>query len=346
MKQYNKSIKGKLLSYFKQRLRIKPSTKGYWRCDCKLCGGTYSMGINLDNSKVLCFKCGERLSPVKLLMFLENFTLINQAYKFLSIQQEYEYYESNSRLIRKYKAVKLPDGFRSLMDGNDLIGRAARHYMRKRGFNIEELSLKGVGYCIKGEYFGYIIFPFYIKGELVYFQGRIFMGDGPKMKNPPDEAFGIGKSQVIFNQDALYIYTRAFIVESITNALTLGDAGAAIQGKTISNNQMSSIIFSPCEKAVIILDPDAYKEAVEMAMGIVNYKKVKVVKLPDQMKIEGKMRDVDVNAIGKKKTLEFVKAHEYKRYMELFRLKLNLNGKTTEHTRNGRGPNYIDKRGL
>lgn len=337
MKQYNKSIKGKLFNYFKQRLNIKPSTKGYWRCNCVLCGGKYTMGIHMDYSYAHCFKCEEKLDTMQVLMAVEGLEQKSEAYKYLSIQQEYEYFENHSREAKVYKKVVLPEEYKLITSGDSYTAKAARHYLTKRGFDVNKLAIRGIGYCDSGYYGGYIIFPYYIKGELVYYQGRIFMGDGPKMKNPVDTEFGVGKSQIVYNLDAFYIYTRAFLVESITNALTLGDAAGGINGKSISEKQLSSIINSPCEKVVIILDPDAIENAVMLGLRMVNYKKTKVVQLPE---------GVDVNDIGRNKTIKFVKNTHWQSYMDIYRLKLNGYGKSTVDTYYRRGPNYVDKRGV
>lgn len=319
MKQYNESVRGKLFKYFQGRLNIKASTKGWWRCNCIWCGGQYSMGIHLEESKAHCFKCTEHKAPMRVLMDIENFDTFDQAYQFINIQQEYEAYEAQMRIVkREIKPVELPETFTLLSQGNSQYGRSARSYVAGRGFNVNRLSLKGVGYCTGGDYSGYIIFPFYRKGKLIYFQGRRYLATGPKMKNPSSEDFGIGKEQIIYNQDALYIYNKVYGVESITNAETLGDQAIATLGKSLSQWQISHMIASPCKSLIIILDPDAYKEAIESAMQIVNYKRTKVVKLPDG--------DKDVNDYGKAKTLEFVSKTPFQDYSELFRLKLNING--------------------
>jgi DNA primase len=331
MNQYTKSIQNKLFSYFKGRLNIKQSTKGWWRCNCVDCGGTFTMGINMEGRKVHCFKCPLEMTAIQLLMQMEGFQTLAQAHSFLQIQQEYESYESLSRVIRKdYKEIELPESFTLLSQGDSIYGKSARHYVKKRGFNVERLAMKGVGYCTKGDYSGYIIFPFFKKGKLIYYQGRLYIGSGPKMRNPNQEEYGIGKSQIIYNQDALYIYNRVYIVESITNAETLGDTAVGTLGKSISQYQLSALIASPAKRLVMVLDPDAYKEAIQCAMQMVNYKKVKVVKLPDG--------DKDVNDYGMGKTLEFVKQTEYNSYNQLFRIWLEVkdNSKDDEER-----PKYI-----
>ena len=59
----------------------------------------------------------------------------------------------------------------------------------------------------------------------------------------------------------------------------------------------------------------AYKEAIDLALKLCPYKKVKVVKLP-----EGK----DCNDLGRKETLRRVYQVHYQDYQELLQLKMQL----------------------
>lgn len=293
------------------------------------------MGINLEKKRVHCFKCGLEVNPIGLLMQMERFDTYAQAAEMLRVQEEYEFYESQTRIAHEVKPVELPEGFHLINMGDGAHGVAARHYMKKRGFNITRLAMKGVGYCDKGPYAGYIIFPFYRKGKLVYFQGRLYMGSGTKMKNPPEEEFGIGKANLIYNQDALYIYDKVYLVESITNAETIGDNAIAIQGKKISEWQLGQLLLSPCSKVIILLDPDAWAEAIDLSLKMVNYKRVKLVGLPVEK---------DVNDLGRRETMRYVKKTRYQTYMQLFKLRVNVKGPIiTHHTK----PAYkIDRRGV
>lgn len=319
MKYYNISIRGKLFKFFEGRLQIKKSTQGWWRCDCIMCGGHHTFGLNLEQRRVKCFKCDYNSDPIRLLMYIQNFETLPEAWKFLNVQQEYDSYERNlNKGIKKVETIKmdLPDSFKLIIQGDSIMGNSARHYMKKRGFNLTKISLQGVGYCTDGEYAGYIIFPFYRKGSLVYFQGRRYMGNGPKMKNPSEELYGVGKSSLIYNEDALYIYNKIYALESITNSLTLGDNTIGLSGKKASAIQLTKMIMSPCHKIILVLDSDAMKDAYELALQLVQYKEIKVIKMPDNK---------DVNDIGKKATLEIVKKIPYARYIDLLREKNNLN---------------------
>ena len=151
------------------------------------------------------------------------------------------------------------------------MAKSARSYLRGRGFSAFNLSYRGIGYCDSGEYFGYIILPYYQQGQLIYYQTRNFLGNGPKFKNPRVEDFGIGKTQLMFNADALALFTKIYLVESVTNSLTIGEKAVGILGKKISDYQFSAILRSPIEEIVIGLDDDALKEAIELAMRFVNY---------------------------------------------------------------------------
>ena len=314
MSDYNKSIKGKLFKYFKERLHTKPSTKGWERCDCFFCGGKYTYGINVGISRTKCFRCEEHRTPIELLMYMEGFETYHQASQFLKVQQEYTGYTDTQRVKKtETKTVELPDDFTPINITTSLLGKAAQRYIKKRGFDIDQLAARGVGYCTTGLYGGYIVFPFYVSGKLIFFQGRRFTAMGTKMKNPSEEEFGIGKSKIIYNEDALYIYDEVDLVESITNCLTLDDNSVAILGKSISQYQLSKLIASPCEIVNIILDPDAVDKAIDLGLKIVNYKKgIRLIVLP---------KEKDVNDIGKDATNKIKDSNPLLRYNDLLKLK-------------------------
>ena len=96
--------------------------------------------------------------------------------------------------------------------------------MSSRGFTIEELSKHGIGYvATEGPFFGYLIIPYYYKGMLRYYNARNVIGQGPRYNNPNKDITGLGKEFIIFNQDALDMYSSIFICEGAINALTMGE---------------------------------------------------------------------------------------------------------------------------
>ena len=313
MKELNDAIKKKVTEYFVSKHGCAPyANRGWYKGYCPKCG-KYKFGFRLSDNRVNCFYCGPMGTPIKAIMELEGFDTLPQVYNFLRTFEGIDYYDGPKKKEVELKPVILPESFKLLSIGKSEMGKLARGYMRKRGFSPMSLTMMGVGYCTSGDFKGMIILPFYRQGKLVYFIGRRFMAFGlNKFNNPDAEAFGIGKTELIFNEDALQIYSTIYIVESVINALTIGANAIAIMGKKISPIQLSKILRSPCKRIVICLDPDAYTEAIQLGLKLVEYKMVKVIKFP-----EGK----DVNNLGKKWVIENRKATPYQTYMQLINMK-------------------------
>lgn len=309
----NREIYNKLAAYFKQRLGMFDYKSGWMKGDCPMCGKSLKYGVNISQNRTNCFSCTYNERPLFVVMKIENLQNIPQTFNYLGTFEGATYLETPQEYLEE-KDAKLPEGYKLLSIGNSRIAKLARNYMKNRGFNILSLSMKGVGYCTKGDYMGRIILPFYEKGKLVYFNARKFIDSGPKFKNPSLEEFGVGKNLLIYNVDALAIYKRINIVESITNSLTLGDSTISLGGKIMSAYQTSKILRSPVKEVVIILDSDAYEYAIKAALAISPHKKVKLVRMPENL---------DVNDIGKKETLKIIKQHKFLTYQEVLKEKFN-----------------------
>ena len=156
---------------------------------------------------------------------------------------------------------------------------------------------------------------FYYRGQLRYYNARNVIGKGPRYNNPDKDITGLGKQFIIFNHDALEMYRSVFICEGALNALTIGDRAIATMGKAISQYQVNELLKSQCQRYIILLDPDARSYAVNLALKLVAYKKVKVVFLPEGF---------DVNDLGKKQTLKLVYQTRYQSYQELIQIRNSL----------------------
>lgn len=317
MAKLTSNFKGKLHQYFVKKLGAFDYRNGWLKCSCPFCSREGKFGINLSMNRTNCFRCGEHPSAIQLAIQLENFNTYAELVEFLN-KGEYSGYVFKEEAIelKSRKEVYLPEGFKSILLGNSTVAKAARRYVKKRGFDLNEVAMKGWGYGTQGKYFGYLIIPFHEEGKLVYFNARLFIGNGPKYNNPETSDTGLGKSFIIYNKDALYMYRMVYICEGTINAETMGERGIASGGKAVSRYQINEIIKSPVERIIILLDPDAKDRAIDLALKLVNYKKVKVVYLP-----EGK----DVNDIGRNKTLRLIYSTPYQSYQQLLMLKQQLN---------------------
>ncbi len=311
--EYNSNILRKLNQYFKERWHAHDYRNGWLKMDCPYCG-KHKFGVSISTNKANCFSCGDHKNPFKVIMELEDLKTRPEVYNLLKAFEGSDYLEPVLQ-PREYSTITLPESFKLLSLGSSEMAKMAQNYMEGRRFNIDKLSMKGVGYCTKGDYMGFIIFPFYQQGKLIYFIGRQFIQLGEKFKNPSVEKFGIGKATLTYNIDALAIYNKIYAVESVPNVLTLGDNAIATLGKAVSGYQVSAIIRSPVKEVVIGLDEDARGEAIHLALKLVPYKKVKVLPFPPKK---------DINDIGRKATKKIEKETPWSTYQTLLKERLKI----------------------
>lgn len=316
MKITNK-FKAQLYNYFISRLGGYRYRRGWIRIPtCPYCGREEKLGVNLSMYRTNCFRCNAHPSPAQLIMDIEGFTEYPELINFLNNGQfdELQFKEEKIELAES-KPIYLPEGFRNISLGNSQLAKSLRGYVKKRGFNIEDFSRYGIGYGTKGSTYGYLIIPFYYRGQLRYYNARNVIGKGPRYNNPDKDSTGLGKQFIIFNHDALEMYRSVFICEGALNALTMGDRAIATMGKAISKYQINELLKAPCERYVILLDSDAKEYAINLAFKLVNYKKVKVIFLPEEK---------DCNDLGKTSVMKLVYATRYQSYQELVAIRNSL----------------------
>lgn len=310
--EYNNKLNNKLNEYFLTQLGMFEYRRGWLKGNCPSCGKIAKFGVNIARAKTNCFICGYDEKPHEVVMTLENLQTQTQLNNFLKVFEGISFLQAYVPPKKSIPMI-LPESFKLLLFGESRIANLARARMESRGFNTRDLSRMGVGYCSSGPYALHIIIPFFQKGKLIYFNARNMVETGPKFKNPSEEEYGIGKNFLIYNIDALAVYKLIYIVESAINAMTLGDQAIALSGKTISDYQLNQILASPVEKVVILLDDDAWEWAIALALKLVVYKQVKLIKMPYKK---------DVNDLGRAATLKRVKSTEYSSFPEILKLKL------------------------
>jgi hypothetical protein len=294
-----------------QKLGLYNYRRGWLKGDCPSCG-KHKFGIHLGLNRSNCFSCEYNIKPIDLVMQLESIETIHEVHALLNNIDGIEYVEPIIEPYQLKKNTVLPDSYVNIRRGDNRFGKTARNILVRRGFNITKLSRAGWGYCTKGKYQGYIIMPFYLNGKLIYFNARKFLGDGPKFNNPDIDDFGLGKSMILYNIDALYMFNKIYLVESVMNSETIGSNGIATGGKKLSNYQLNTIIKSPVKKVIIGLDDDAIDDAIRVAFKLIDHKKVKILLMPKKQ---------DVNDIGKKATKKLEMKSRYLNHKSLMKLK-------------------------
>lgn len=307
-------FKSRLRTYFIKRLGGRDYRHGWMRIPtCPYCGREEKLGVNLSMYRTNCFRCNAHPSPAQLIMDIEGFTEYHELISFLNNGQfdELQFKEEKIELAES-KPIYLPEGFRNISLGDSQLAKSIRGYVKKRGFSVDQFSRYGIGYGTMGETYGYLIIPFYYHGQLKYYNARNVIGKGPRYNNPDKDITGLGKQFIIFNHDALEMYRSVFVCEGALNALTMGDRAIATMGKAISAYQVNQLIKSPVNRFILLLDFDARDYAINLALKLVAYKKVKVILFKDNR---------DVNDLGKKAVLKMIYKTRYQSYQDLIKLR-------------------------
>ena len=169
----------------------------------------------------------------------------------------------------KKETVFLPEGFIPLFaPGRSYHKQRALKYMRKRGYDDDQIFRMKVGTCTKGEYKGRVIVPsFDEQGDLNYFIARTYANDFPKYKNPK-----VSKASMVFNELTINFNRPIIIVEGVFDAMRVGENAVPILGSTIkSDHLLFQRIVENRTPVYIALDEDAHKKEKKIIQLFLNY---------------------------------------------------------------------------
>ena len=183
----------------------------------------------------------------------EDFKLLNQ------LLGDVSFYQKDKD--KKSEVIQLPQEYKSLSDDSDtsIIKQHALRFLRKRGFNSEDILRYNLGYCTEGQYNNRIIIPSYdSEGRLNYFVGRDFYNSNFKYKNPP-----FPKDVVGFD---LYVNWSLpiVLVEGVFDAMSIKGNAIPLFGKSILPNLEKKITEKRVNSIFIVLDGDAFNDAIQM----------------------------------------------------------------------------------
>ena len=213
----------------------------------------------------------------------QDFKLLNQ------LLGETSFYQKDTD--KKSEVIQLPQEMKSLSDKKDksIIKEHALRFLRKRGIDSEDIKRYNLGYCSEGVYQNRIIIPSYDSiGKLNYFVGRDFYASTLKYKNPP-----IPKDVIGFD---LYVNWSLpiILVEGVFDAMSVKNNSIPLFGKSILPKLYGKIVEKKVKDIFIILDSDAFNDAIQMTEKFVN-EGINV----NFVKLDGK----DPNDLGYKKMI-------------------------------------------
>ena len=175
------------------------------------------------------------------------------------------YFESKENDAGKADII-LPKEFKSLSEPHNSITKDhALLFLKNRGIGKEDIIRYNLGYCSEGPYMNRIIIPSYDEhGKLNYFVGRDFYKSTLKYKNPP-----FPKDVIGFD---LYVNWSLpiILVEGVFDAMSIKNNSIPLFGKTILPKLYGKIVENKVKDIFIILDSDAFNDAIQMTEKFVN----------------------------------------------------------------------------
>lgn len=269
--------------------------------DCPACSaeagkpngdGKGNLEINYHRSIFRCWACHDVNGMHGVIMkLLKKYATPKNIRDYLLVKPDAD---TITRLEKEEIIVTLPDGFKLLSEctHKDYRYGEAMYYLDNRGITPEIIKYFNIGYTTSGDYFNRIVIPSYdTYGELNYFVARWFSNQYNKLKyvNPKAE-----KEDIIFGEDKLNYDATIYLVEGAFDHIVVPNS-VALLGKYISDRFMELLHDQANANVVILLDDDAYNDAMLL------YRKLNFGNLRGRVKIIRPRRGYDPSKIYEEK---------------------------------------------
>lgn len=163
--------------------------------------------------------------------------------------------------------IPLPMEFkRLLLPAEGRIASIMYRYLKWRGVTDEQIDDYGVGYCVTGDFAGYLVFPYYQGGLPVYFTTRaVLTATGKKSLNPEAD-----RRWYLYNYDRAIRQKHIMLVEGPLDAIRVGRAAIAVGGKVLLDEQIDLLDRDHIEEITVVFDSDAHRETEMACVKLVN----------------------------------------------------------------------------
>ncbi len=185
---------------------------------------------------------------------------------------------SDREALKRLAVIRWPKGVDIVADNE--VSRRAWVYLLGRGLTREQVFEYRVGFGRHGRLAGYVVFPIFMDGGLVYYQGRATW-DPPagtsehrrawvkatgyrKTLNPVNRDGNASAEQVLFNYDRAMVEPHVVICEGPIDAIKVGQHAVALFGKVPSNTKIERLLRMHAQRYTIYLDPgDEERDSAE-----------------------------------------------------------------------------------
>lgn len=153
----------------------------------------------------------------------------------------------------KKEPISWPEGYVPLWHPDAVI---EAQYALSRGITFQAASYHQVGACTRGEYWGYLILPTIIRGELVFWQGREARGRTNYLRYRTPG--GYSSSYSLFNLDTACQFDEVILCEGWISSYKMGLDTCGTLGNRISREQIELLKSRGVRNIVLCFDPDSW----------------------------------------------------------------------------------------
>lgn len=294
------------------------SSKGQVSFDCPTCSaikgveydGKGNLEVNYDMGVYNCWSCAETHGTKgRIYNLFKEFANGDQLRRFIAGKFSFtgDYYQSVKEYIPK-EILKLPSEYYSLSGKQKYRDfKVAFNYLYSRGVSDEMIDKFKIGFCLGGKYQNRVVIPSYDKdGNLNYFITRSISKYTKKFKylNPDAD-----KTQIIFNEQLIDWNKTIFLVEGVFDHIVIPNS-IPLLGKKLYDKLFDEIYFKSNSFIIIVLDPDAYDDAVKI------FNKLNAGRLRKKVLINLMPEDYDVSSFnqiyGQEELKIWLKSKNYK----------------------------------
>ena len=269
--------------------------------NCPVCGETRKrMFVNLNSGGVYCHNCGYSSNIIGLISYVSGYSWSRAYQVFNEVKGTFQLPENISKSIvtdmfsKDFRselqkiAIPLPEEYVPLDPKNtNIVTKRAIRHLHSRKITDKQIVDHKMGFCQSGEYKNRVIIPITEDDQLRFWVARAISPDMKmKEKSPSDEDWNISKSEVIFNIDkAAKKYHSCVISEGIYDALSWGDIGISLLGKTLYQEQLNILLDYRellTDGIYIATDYDAQDSATKMADRLSEFFQVRMISIPEE----------------------------------------------------------------
>jgi DNA primase len=290
--------------------RLHNENRGQISFDCPVCShdikgldhgdGKGNLEINYKQNVYKCWVCAETHDTHgSIYKLVKKYGSPKQYKKFQLLKPD----DEDSQYKPQYKRVRLPKEFIPF-DKVSLGLKLTPHfkqawkYIKSRNITDEMITKFNIGFCYEGEFSNRIIIPSYdSEDELNYFIARSYLYKPKiKYKNPQ-----VDKETLIWNEHLINWDEPVYIVEGAFDSIFLNNS-IPLLGKYMTK-KIYNVLYDNANKVVIVLDGDAWEDAVKLYHKLNCGKlmgKVWIIKLPidkDIADLEGNLLQFEIKQL-------------------------------------------------